>query len=129
MVLLLQVAIWSAVLAYLWQRHAYLRRRNRRSWTELADQLNSVLTIDGNLSPWTAGRAASGKEGQTLDWRGAWRHLNEARLILEMADYAERNSTPMPAWIDPILLVSVRSSAMQMRIAMLIVLVKCLFLP
>lgn len=129
MALFLKIAIWSALLAYLWHCRAYMCRRNRMSRTDLADQLNLISTIDHDALSGSVSRAKNGAESRLLDWRGAWRHFNEARLMLEIADYAERNSPYGPASIDPILLASVRSSAMQMRVATTISLVKCLLLP
>lgn len=123
------IAIWSALLAYLWHCRAYMRRRNRMNWTDLADQLALISTIDHDALPGSARLAKNGEESGLLDWREAWRHFNEARLILEMSDYAERNGTYGTALMDPVLLASLRSSAMQLRVAMIVVLVKCLLLP
>jgi hypothetical protein len=125
----IQVAVWGAMLAYLWQCRAYMHRRNRADWASLAAQL-SPASASGNASLGIDVLAASNEaiQSKSLGRRGAWMHFSNARVVLEMVDYAERNNVPGPASIDPDLLASVRGDAMQLRIAALVVLVKCVFL-
>jgi hypothetical protein len=133
MALFIQVAVWGAMLAYLWQCRAYMHRRNRADWASLAAQLGYAST-SGNASLGIDVLAAANEEIQSksLGRRGAWMRFNNARVVLEMADYAERNNAPSPASIDLTLLISqltfVRRDAMQLRIAALVALVKCTFL-
>ena len=45
-----------------------------------------------------------------------------ARVLLEMADYANRNTMPGAAAIDPMVLETLRSDAMQIRLCVLMAL-------
>jgi hypothetical protein len=128
MALLVQVAVCGALLAYLVQCRAYMGRRNRATWESLAGQLHSFSAAGGRL-PSTRAEALleSAEESRqtSRDPRSLWMHFNHARVVLEMADFAERNSAPGPDFIDPVLLASVRGDAMQIRISALAGLAKC----
>ena len=128
MTLFIQVAVWSALTAYLWQCRAYMHRRNRADWAGLAAQPVPAST-SGNASLRIDGFATANEEIQSksLSRRGAWMHFNNARVVLEMADYAERNNAPGPVSMDPVVLASARRNAMQIRIDALVALVKCTF--
>jgi len=128
MALLVQVAVCGVLLAYLWQCRAYLHRRNHTTWESLASQLHFSSAADGHQSSTRAEALleAAAEDGQTSrDPHSLWMHFNHARVVLEMADFAERNSTPGPTFIDPVLLAAVRRDAMQIRISALAGLAKC----
>jgi len=128
MAVLVQVAVCGALLAYLWQCRAYMHRRNRTIWESLASKLRSFSAAGGHLPSTKAETLPeSVKESRqtSRDYRSLWMHFNRARVVLEMADFAERNSAPGPDFIDPVLLASVRSDAMQIRISTLAGLAKC----
>ncbi|MDR3734050.1 MAG: hypothetical protein P4L10_00770, partial [Acidobacteriaceae bacterium] len=55
--------------------------------------------------------------------QGLWTMFENARVMLEMADYAARNGDK----VDPELLASLRSDAMQIRVCVLSALVKYAF--
>ena len=130
MSLFIQVAVWGAMLAYLWQRLAYMRRRNHATWESLASQLHFASAVGNDIpsikaAALTAAMEEIGKKSRNP--RILWMHFNDARVMLEMADYAERNSISGPASIDDALLASMRRDAMQIRISALIGLGKCVF--
>jgi hypothetical protein len=129
MSLFIQVAVWGAMLAYLWQRLAYMHRRNHATWESLASQLHFFSAADGHLPSTRAEVLLEAAEnGQTSrDPHSLWMHFNHARVVLEMADFADRNSAPGPNFVDPILLASVRLDAMQIRLSALVGLAKCAF--
>ena len=122
MALLVQVVVCGALLAYLVQCRAYMHRRNRATWESLAGQLHSFSAAGGPI-PSTSAEAlleAAEESRQTShDPHNLWMLFNRARVMLEMADFAERNDAPGPNLIDPILLASVRRDAMQIRISAL----------
>jgi len=53
------------------------------------------------------------------EWRNLWSLFRSARLALEMADFAERNTGSGPTEIEPLLLETVREDAMQVRVSAL----------
>lgn len=97
MFLILQIALLTAMLAYLGQRQAYLRRRNRQTWNSLWAQAQRFPSDSAN--PWT--------------------RLRSARVAMEMADYAERNSGSNSQALERKELESLRRDAMAMRLASL----------
>ncbi len=122
MALLVQVAVCGAILAYLGQWRAYMNRRNRATWESLVSQLRLSSAADGHLPSTRAEvllESATESGLTSRDPRSLWMHFNHARVVLEMADFAERNCTLGPNFIDPVLLASVRRDAMQIRIAAL----------
>ena len=129
MALLVQVVVCGALLAYLLQCRTYMHRRNRATWDNLASKLQSFSAAGSHL-PSTKAKALleSAKESRQTshDYRSLWMHFNRARVVLEMADFAERNSAPGPDFIDSAVLASVRSDAMQIRISALTGLAKCI---
>jgi hypothetical protein len=126
---LLQVVVLGAVLAYLWQCRAYMRRRNSHKWEHLAGRFGSdsgtsdldAQSLWANLMATEMDRLRKGPR----DCRASWTHFRNARIVLEMADYAERNSTPESPLVNPMLLVSLRREAMNIRIHTLVGLAKC----
>lgn len=84
---LLQVTVVGSMLAYLLQCGFYYHQRNRQSWE----------TIQGKI------RSTS----------GSWALFHNARVLMEMADYAERTGYPAEQ------LSSLRKNAMQLRLSAL----------
>ena len=116
---LLQIFAFAAVAIYFGKRRAGLRRRNRQSW----DSLLSRLRVD-----WSARELSDHflwKEGidATPDdaWRrmegpnGLWVMYQNSRVMLEMADFAARNNPD----VDRLILETLRSDAMQIRVCVL----------
>jgi hypothetical protein len=128
MLSLLQLAVLSALVLYLAQRRAYMRRRNLQSWERLVAQIHSDSSA-GDLGGQFPGAKFSTTETnqfrqQPHDFRGLWTLFTNARVALEMADYAERNSPPKLHPIDPVLLASLRTDAMQIRVSTLLAIAK-----
>src|SRR6266702_7945994 len=123
---LLQIVIVSALLVYFvkWRRN--MRRRNVQSWDGLLRQLRSDWSAR-ELSEqflWKEGLTATTDDiWQRLDGpRGLWAIYQNARVLLEMADYANRNAIPGSDPIDPMVLEALRSDAMQIRLCVLMAL-------
>lgn len=117
----IQVAVWIALAVYLWQCRAYMRRRNRATWETLLGKLRSVSATAPADSDKIEVFAAENEPVSSKSYapRTAWMHFRRAGVVLELADCAERNSVPGPAFIDPVLLAFVRKEAMQNRISAL----------
>jgi hypothetical protein len=123
---LLQIAIVSALLVYFSKWRGNMRRRNVQSWDALLSQLRSDWSAR-ELSEqflWKEGLTATTDDiWQRLDGpRGLWAIYQNARVLLEMADYANRNTAPGSQPIDPMILEALRSDAMQIRLCVLMAL-------
>ena len=123
---LLQIAIVSALLVYFSKWRGNMRRRNAQSWDALLCQLRSDWSAR-ELSEqflWKEGLTATTDDiWQRLDGpRGLWAMFQNARVLLQMADYASRNTAPGTTPIDPMVLETLRSDAMQIRLCVLMAL-------
>jgi len=123
---LLQIAVVSALLVYFAKWRGKMRRRNSQSWDSLLTQLRSDWSAR-ELSEqflWKEGLNATTDDiWQRLDGpRGLWAIFQNSRVLLEMADYANRNSAPGSDPIDPMVLETLRSDAMQIRLCVLMAL-------
>jgi hypothetical protein len=123
---LLQIAIVSALLVYFGKWRGSMRRRNTQSWDGLLCQLRSDWSAR-DLSEqflWKEGLTATTDDiWQRLDGpRGLWAIFQNARVLLEMADYANRNSLPGSTPINPMVLETLRSDLMQIRLCVLMAL-------
>jgi hypothetical protein len=116
---LLQIAAVALVALYFGRWRAGIRRRNTQSWESLVVRLRP---------DWSARELSDQflwKEGLNVTvedtWarmegpHGLWVMYQNARVMLEMADYAVKNSTS----VDRVLLETVRSDAMQIRVCVL----------
>jgi hypothetical protein len=119
---LLQIAIVSALLVYFGKWRGNMRRRNVQSWDSLLCRLRSDWSAKdlSNQFLWKEGLTATHDDiWQRLDGpRGLWAIYQNARVLLEMADFASRNSLPGTP-IDPMVLEALRSDAMQIRLCVL----------
>lgn len=123
---LLQIGIVLALLVYFAKWRGNMRRRNAQSWDALLCQLRSDWSAR-ELSEqflWKEGLTATTDDiWQRLDGpRGLWAIYQNARVLLEMADYANRNAFPGSTPIDPMVLEALRSDAMQIRLCVLMAL-------
>src|SRR5271168_1916897 len=98
----LQIVVLLALTGYLLSVLNYMQRRNQQSWGDLVAQWNEVQSNTGDPE--------GDPTGQTLHMEGgvavevAWPALRNlstlrtrfqnARIVLEMADYIERNALP-----------------------------------
>ena len=116
---LLQILVFAAIAIYFGRRRSGLRRRNAQSWDsllarlrpdwsarELSDQF--LWKEELNATPEDAWERMEGP-------KGLWVMYQNARVMLEMADFAARNS----ADVDKLVLETLRSDAMQIRLCVL----------
>ena len=115
----LQVAVFAAVVVFFFRWRAGVRRRNTQTWDtllarlrpdwsarELSDQF--LWKDELNATPEDAWQRMDGP-------KGLWVMFQNARVMMEMADYAARNCSD----IDKLLLETLRSDAMQIRVCVL----------
>jgi hypothetical protein len=126
MSILLQVAAVVPVAAYLGYLRARMRRRNRQSWESLIARLKPGWS-GRQLSEhflWKEGLSSTPDETweRIQGTRGLWAMFNNAGVLLEMADFAAHHSDS----VDPSLLQTLRTDAIQIRLCTLITLGQCL---
>lgn len=116
---LLQLVAFAAVAIYFGHRRAGLRRRNNQSW----DSLISRLRVDWSARDlsdhflWKEGIDATPEDAwQRMEGpNGLWAMYQNSRVMLEMADFAVRNNPD----VDKLMLETLRSDAMQIRVCVL----------
>jgi hypothetical protein len=119
---LIQIAIVAGVGLYfvLWRRR--MRRRNTRSWEVLLSRLRpdwSARELSDNFL-WKEGINATPEDAwRRMDGpRGLWVMFQNAGVMLEMADFAAKNGSQ----VDPLVVATLRSDAMQIRLCVLMAL-------
>jgi hypothetical protein len=126
-VCLLQIAVVGAFAIYLLKWRSSVRRRNAQSWDSLLARLSPEWSArelsdqflwqeDLKATPEDAWQRMHGP-------KGLWIMYQNARVMLEMADYASRNSE----FIDPLLIETLRSDAVQIRVCVLTALIQYAF--
>ncbi|MGA2168335.1 MAG: hypothetical protein ABSG62_08980 [Terracidiphilus sp.] len=116
---LLQLAAIAAVAVCLYRWRASVRRRNTQSWESLLSRLQPSWGAHGlnDQFLWDKGLKATPEE----NWKrikgpyGLWAIYQNARVMLEMADYAARNT----ASFDRKVLETLRSDATHIRVCVL----------
>jgi hypothetical protein len=116
---LLQIAAIVGVALYLARWRKGVRRRNEQSWDSLLARLRpdwSARELSDHFL-WKEGLSATPEDAwQRMEGpKGLWVMYQNARVMLEMADYAARNSDS----VDRLLLETLRSDAMQIRVCVL----------
>jgi hypothetical protein len=117
--ILLQIAVIAAVVGFFVRWRAAARRRNTQSWDSLLARLrpewsarelsDQFLWKEGlNATPEDAWRRMEGP-------KGLWVMFQNARVMMEIADFATKNSSD----VDKVLLETLRSDAMQIRVCVL----------
>ncbi len=124
---LLQIAAIAIVAIYLGRWRASVLRRNAQSWDSLVVRLRADWSAR-DLSDhflWKEGLDATADETWTRiqGAHGLWAMYQNARVMLEMADYADRNCES----VDRELIEALRSDAMQIRVCVLMALTKYAF--
>jgi hypothetical protein len=115
----LQIAVIAAVVVFFLRWRAGIRRRNSQTWDSLLARLSPNWSArelsdqflwkdELNATPDDAWQRMEGP-------KGLWVMFQNARVLMEMADYAARNSSD----IDKLLLETLRSDAMQIRVCVL----------
>ena len=118
----LQVTLVSCLAVYLFRWHSGVRRRNAQTW----DSLLARLRLDWSARElsdkflWKEGLNATPEDAwQRMEGpKGLWVMYQNARTMLEMADYAAKNSST----VDRLLLETLRSDAMQIRVCVVMAL-------
>jgi hypothetical protein len=115
------VAVAGVALLFVKWRVA-LRRRNERTWDSLLARLRpdwSARELSDHFL-WKEGLNATPEDAwQRMDGpKGLWAMYQNAQVMLEMADFAAKNSEA----VDRLLLETLRSDAMQIRVCVLMAL-------
>ena len=118
----LQIAVISGLGIYFFRWRCSVRRRNTQSWDSLLARLRpdwSARELSDQFL-WKEGLNATPEDAwQRMEGpKGLWVMYQNARTMLEMADYAARNSDT----VDRLLLETLRSDAMQIRVCVLMAL-------
>ncbi len=117
--ILLQVVVIAAVVGFFLRWRAGVRRRNSQSWDSLLASLRPEWSAR-DLSDqflWKEGVNATPEDAwQRMEGpKGLWVMFQNARVMMEIADFATRNSSE----VDRVLLETLRSDAMQIRVCVL----------
>ena len=127
MIPLLQIAAVIGAVIYLDRWRAGVRRRNAQSWDSLLARLRPDWSArelsDLSLSNERVNATPEEKWRHVHGAYGLWAMYENARVMLEMADYAARNSDT----VDRALLATLRSDALQIRMSVLSALAKYAF--
>jgi hypothetical protein len=127
MLILLQIAAIAAVALYLYRWRNGVRRRNAQSWDSLLARLRpdwSARELSDQFL-WKEGLSATPEDAwQRMEGpKGLWVMFQNAKVMLEMADYAAKHSKD----VDRLLLETLRSDAMQIRLCVLMALAQYAF--
>jgi len=119
---LFQIAVVAALAFYLVRWRGAVRRRNAQSWDSLLASLRpdwSARELSNNFL-WKEELNATPEDAwQRMEGpKGLWVMFQNARVMLAMADYADRNCEG----VDRLLLETLRSDAMQIRVCVLMAL-------
>lgn len=119
---LIQIGVIGVLAVCLCRWRAGVRRRNAQSWDSLLARLRpdwSARELSDHFL-WKEGLDAMPEEiwDRIQGARGLWAMHQNARVMIEMADYAARNSDS----VDHLLLETLRADAMQIRICVLMAL-------
>jgi hypothetical protein len=124
---LLQIAAVALVALYFGRWRAGVRRRNNQSWESLLAKLKpewSARELSDQFL-WKEGLNATPEDTWTRMQgpRGLWVMYQNAKVMLEMADYAMRHCEN----VDRVLVETLRSDAMQIRVCVLMALAQYAF--
>lgn len=124
---LLQIAIIAVSAIFFERFRAGMCRRNAQSWDSIVGRLKLDCSTSrlGDPSLWNGNLNLTPEEKWNLihGAQGLWTIYENARVMLEMADYAARNSDS----VDLQLLSTLRGDAMQIRVCVLTTLAKYAF--
>jgi hypothetical protein len=123
----LQFAAVAAVAFFLFRWREGVRNRNAQSWSSLLAELRrdwSARALNGNLL-WEESLDATPVDAwQRMDGpRGLWVIFQNAKVMMQMADYADRSCES----VDRLLLETLRSDAVQIRVCVLLALAQYAF--
>ncbi len=117
--ILVQIAVVAAVLGFFLRWRAGIRKRNAQSWDSLIARLRpewSARELSDQFL-WKEGLNATPEDAwQRMEGpKGLWVMFQNAKVMMEMADFATRNCND----VDKVLLETLRSDAMQIRLCVL----------
>jgi hypothetical protein len=123
----LQVAVVAVIAFYLVRWRIAAGRRNAQTWNSLLARLRPDWS-GRDLSEhflWKEGLSATPEDAwQRMEGaKGLWAMHQNARVMLEMADFAARNGEG----VDRLLVETLRSDAIQIRLLVTVALVKYAF--
>ncbi len=115
----LQIVVIAAVVSFFVHWRVGVRRRNSQTWDSLLARLRpewSARDLGENFL-WKEGLNATPDDAwQRMEGpKGLWVMFQNARVMMEMADFAAKHSTN----VDKLLLETLRSDAMQIRVCVL----------
>jgi hypothetical protein len=124
---LLQIGAVLLIALYLGRWRLSVRRRNSQSWESLLMRIRpdwSARELSDQFL-WKEGLNASPEDTWTRmeGPRGLWVMFQNARVMLEMADYATRHCEN----VDRVLVETLRSDAMQIKVCVLMALAQYAF--
>jgi hypothetical protein len=105
-----QAAVVLALTGYLLWICQYMHWRNQRGWDELTAQIRPVE-----------------EAGPVKGLNGLWAWFQNARVLMEMVDFAERNGPLVLAPADSRSIHELRRNAMQTRLDAVRSLPRCVF--
>jgi len=124
---LLQIAAVALVALYFGRWRVAARRRNQQTWESLIARLRpdwSARELSDQFL-WKEGLSATPEDTWTRMQgpHGLWVMYQNAKVMLEMADYATRHCEN----VDRVLIETLRSDAMQIRVCVLMALAQYAF--
>jgi hypothetical protein len=124
---LVEIAAIAAIAFYLGRWRSSVRRRNSETWETLLAKLRpdwSARELSESFL-WKEGLSATPEDAwQRMEGpKGLWVMHQNARVMLEMADYAARNCEG----VDRLLIETLHSDAMQIRVCVLMALAQYAF--
>src|SRR5665213_2786926 len=124
---LIEVAGFAGVAIYFCRWRANVRKRNSQTWESLLARLRpdwSARELSDQFL-WKEGLSATPEDAwKRMDGpKGLWVIYQNARVMLEMADFAARNCEG----VDRLLVETLHSDAMQIRVCVLTALVQYAF--
>lgn len=124
---LIQLGVVVAVALYLGRWRLKARRRNSQSWDSLMSKLRpdwSARELSDQFL-WKEGLTSTPEDTWTRmeGPRGLWVMYQNAKVMLEMADYATNHCEN----VDRVLVETLRSDAMQIRVCVLMALAQYAF--
>jgi hypothetical protein len=119
---LIQILVFAALAFYFGRWRSGIRKRNNQSWDSLLARLRpdwSARELSDQFL-WKEGVNATADDAwQRMEGpRGLWVMYQNSRVMLEMADFAAQND----AGVDRVVIETLRSDAMQIRVCVLMAL-------
>ena len=117
--ILLQIAVFAAVAGFFVRWRAAVRRRNTQTWDSLVASLRpewSARELSDQFL-WKEGLNATQDDAwQRMEGpKGLWVMFQNAKVMMEMADFAAKHDET----VDKVLIETLRSDAMQIRVCVL----------